>query len=116
MRELYPLIRKATGRGVSFIINTRDPIEHEPRMQREAYQAIGALQDLGVLVLYTTNLHRKIAIFDDSILWEGSLNILSQGSSAEVMRRIESKVLAKQMRKHLGLDGFANGKLWGNHD
>jgi hypothetical protein len=116
MRVLYPLIIKATGRGVSFIINTRDPIEHEPRMQDEAYQAVSALQELGVTVLYTTSLHRKIAIFDDSILWEGSLNILSQGNSAEVMRRIESNVLAKQMKKHLGLDRFANGKLWGNHD
>ena len=106
MRKLYPLFRKAARRGVSFILNTRNPREHEVQMQNEAYNAVRALQDLGVLVLYTTRLHRKIAMLDDQILWEGSLNILSQGDSSEVMRRIESKELSGQMKKHLRLERF----------
>jgi hypothetical protein len=87
MSQLYPVIRKAAVRGISFIINTRDPVAHDDRMKAEAYRAVRALQDLDILVLYTSNLHRKVAIIDDSILWEGSLNILSHGGSAEVMRR-----------------------------
>jgi hypothetical protein len=55
------------------------------------------LQSIGVEVLYTGGHHRKLAIIDRQILWEGSLNILSQNESCEVMRRIESDELAMQM-------------------
>jgi phosphatidylserine/phosphatidylglycerophosphate/cardiolipin synthase-like enzyme len=41
--------------------------------------------------------HRKLAIIDQQILWEGSLNILSQVLSKEIMRRTNSVELACQM-------------------
>ena len=41
--------------------------------------------------------HRKLAIIDRSILYEGSLNILSQNDSLEIMQRIEPEELARQM-------------------
>jgi hypothetical protein len=55
-------------------------------------------------VLYTAGHHRKLAILDRSILWEGSLNILSQNSSSEIMRRIQSAELAWQMAHFTKLD------------
>ncbi len=66
-------------------------------MRYEALQAMPILQDIGVLVLHTGGHHRKLAILDRQILFEGSLNILSQNDSCEIMRRIESQVLAQQM-------------------
>ncbi len=39
--------------------------------------------------LLTGNFHRKLAVIDRTILWEGSLNILSQNRSQKVMSRIE---------------------------
>lgn len=41
--------------------------------------------------------HRKLAIIDGCILWDGSLNILSQAHSKEIMRRPNSAILCKQM-------------------
>jgi hypothetical protein len=41
---------------------------------------------------------------DDDILWEGSLNILSQNESCEIMRRIESSHLAYQTLRFLNLE------------
>jgi phosphatidylserine/phosphatidylglycerophosphate/cardiolipin synthase-like enzyme len=84
-------------------INTRDPQLHEGVMQQYASSGITLLQDIGVEVLYTGNHHRKLAIVDEKILYEGSLNILSQSNSCEVMRRIESANLAAQMIRFLGL-------------
>ena len=106
MNALYPSFRRLTKRGVRVVINTRDPREHEYRMAAEAEEAISALQDLGVLVLYTNNHHRKLAIFDNCILYEGSLNILSQNDSCEVMSRIESMELTRQMTQFLKLNQF----------
>jgi hypothetical protein len=94
MNALYPSFRRLTKRGVRVIINTRDPDEHEGVMRSEATNAISALQELGIMVLFTERHHRKLAIVDREILYEGSLNILSYGSSCEVMRRICSRNLA----------------------
>ncbi len=97
MTALYPSFRRLTKRGVRIVINTRDPKEHNWRMASEAEVAIAAMQEMGVQVLFTDSHHRKLAIIDREILYEGSLNILSQGASCEVMRRIESCQLVEQM-------------------
>ena len=57
-------------------------------MAIQAELAIHTLQELDVTVLMAVGHHRKIAIVDD-ILYEGSLNILSQNDSCELMRRID---------------------------
>jgi len=103
LRYLLPTLEKALRRGVSITINTRDPQFHEGVMQQYASSGIALLQNMGVEVLYTGNHHRKLAIVDSKILYEGSLNILSQSNSCEVMRRIESANLAAQMLRFTGL-------------
>ena len=86
---LLPLLERAMRHGTSVIINTRNPHEHELWMRKQACDCIATLQELDASIFYTTALHRKIAIVDD-VAWEGSLNILSQSDSCEIMRRTES--------------------------
>jgi phosphatidylserine/phosphatidylglycerophosphate/cardiolipin synthase-like enzyme len=92
--KLLPVIKKLRRRGVLVVINTRDPQEHGEFLCSEASQAVAILHDLGVTVYYTGGHHRKLAVLDRHILWEGSLNILSQNDSCEIMRRIDSKSIA----------------------
>jgi hypothetical protein len=75
-------------------------------MCAEAEASIALLQNIGVEILFTGGHHRKLAIFDRTILWEGSLNILSQNDSCEVMRRMESEDLAKQMIAFIGVGQY----------
>lgn len=103
MRELLPVFEKLRKRNVRIIVNTRNPDEHEGEYVGQAYDAVIAMQKLDIEVLYTVKLHRKLAIIDDDILWEGSLNILSQNNSCEIMRRSESKQLVKQMMDFIEL-------------
>lgn len=106
---LMPVIKKLKSRRVKIIVNTRDPLNCDAEhMRDEALGVISELQHLGVQVLYTDNHHRKLAILDRQILWEGSLNILSQNDSCEVMRRIESTHLAWQMARFIGIDKRMN--------
>lgn len=104
--SLLPSLRRAVERGVKVTINTREPSEHEGRLCAEAVWAVGELQDSGVRVLFTGGHHRKLAILDRRILWEGSHNILSQNDSCEIMRRIDSTTLARQMIEFIGLQKF----------
>lgn len=105
LKTLLPTLEKLKARKVRIAINTRDPRTHdEDYRQEDAHEAISKLQHMGVQVLYTGNHHRKIAILDRNILYEGSLNILSQNDSCEMMRRIESIQLAWQMVRFIGID------------
>ncbi len=105
LQIILPVLVKLKKRGVRLTINTRDPRECDDEYWRaEAADAISSLQHAGIHVLYNIGHHRKLAILDRNILWEGSLNILSQNNSSEVMRRIESSELAWQMTKFTKLD------------
>jgi biotin operon repressor len=103
---LLPALQKLRQRGVQIAINTRQPQEHDLPWAIQAEKAIRQLQDIGIQVLYTGGHHRKLAILDSSILWEGSLNILSQNESCEVMRRIRSDEIARQMIAFTKVDRF----------
>lgn len=106
VEALLPILRKAVKCGVRVVINTRDPYEHDPPFDAFAVDAIADLHSIGVEVIYIGKHHRKLAIFDRHTLWEGSLNILSQNDSCEVMRRIESTQLASEMMRFLDLDRY----------
>jgi phosphatidylserine/phosphatidylglycerophosphate/cardiolipin synthase-like enzyme len=97
MSVLFPILRKLRRNGVRIIVNTKPLDEHEAFFKDQAVQAIAAMQAIGITVLLTVGHHRKLAIIDTDILWEGSLNILSQSDSCEVMRRIESRRVVDQM-------------------
>lgn len=100
--ELLPAFEGIRRRGIAVTVNTRCPDEHDGEYVRQASEGIQAMQELGVKVLYTVKHHRKLAVIDD-VLWEGSLNILSQNDSCEIMRRIVSAKLSSQMIEFIGI-------------
>src|SRR5690348_4639824 len=81
MNVLLPIFIKMRKRNVSVVVNTRDPNEHGGDYYYQALNAVSAMQDLGIIVLYTNGHHRKLAIIDRKIVYEGSLNILSFADS-----------------------------------
>lgn len=104
--SLLPIFSKMRSRGVKITINTRPTAMHEPPFDYQAERAIEDSQAIGVKVLITGGHHRKLAIMDRRVLYEGSLNILSQNDSCEIMRRIDSQQLAQQMIGFIKLDKF----------
>ncbi len=107
--QLFGVLEKLKERKVRVAINTRDPEDHDSEYMRcEAREAISTLQHIGVHVIFTESHHRKVVIIDRHILYEGSLNVLSQNNSREVMRRIESTQLAWQMARFTEIDKYLN--------
>jgi len=103
IQQLFPILEKLRAKNIRVIVNTKPFNEHESNYREQAIWAVGIMQDLGIEVLFTSGHHRKIAIIDCDILWEGSLNILSQNDSCEIMRRMQSKELVKETMKFTGL-------------
>lgn len=84
--------KRLTAKGVEVRVQTRLPEHQTTRMEAEARAAIQILRSVNVRVFICSDMrHRKLAIVDDTILWEGSLNILSQSNSCELMRRTFSE-------------------------
>ena len=106
-KMLIPVFNDLLSKGVKVYVMTRDSKEHEENMEYQSEETISLFERMGVQVLLCVgNHHRKLAILDRKILFEGSLNILSQTRSREIMRRIESETLAMQMFNFLKLAKF----------
>lgn len=110
-RALYfaKTFRKLARKGVRVRVNTRNPRHHDKLLEIQSWKAIRVLRDHGVRVYFFNDMrHRKLAIIDRQILWEGSLNIVSQAFSKEIMRRTDSPLLAGQMAAFTKI----NNRFW----
>lgn len=107
MNSLWSVLHKLYSKGIKIYIFTRDPKEHKDGYEVQSEDEIQALEKLGVQVFICKgNHHRKLAIIDRKVLWEGSLNILSQIKSREIMRRLEGGGFAEDMFKFLKFGRF----------
>lgn len=95
---LKPVFEWLVDCTVKVFIITRDPREHENSMALSSEEGICYFETIEVQVLLIKgDHHRKLTLIDRKILWEGSLNILSQSQSRGFMRRIESSKLAGEL-------------------
>lgn len=107
IKTLFPIFERLIKRSVRVYVITRDPREHTETLDYQSEAEIQRFERLGVQIfLCLGNHHRKLAILDRTTLWEGSLNILSQIQSREIMRRIEEKEVAMEMFNFLKLAKF----------
>lgn len=100
--DTFKTLRK---RNVNIFIFTRPIEEHSPYVRVEIQEAINHFEEMGVIILYLPgSIHEKVAIIDRKIIWEGSLNILSQRTSHELMRRTFDEYFTKQVMFHLDIN------------
>lgn len=104
VKHLLPILARLIKRGVKVVINTKPFDEHEGLLYEMTVESVEQLQSVGVQVIMTVGHHRKLAVVDEEILWEGSLNILSQNDSCEFMRRINSRHITRETVSYLHLD------------
>ncbi len=107
MKMLWPSLKRAYSKGIKVYIITRDPNDHSDGYEDQSESEIEALEALGIQVfLCIGNHHRKLAIIDRKVLWEGSLNILSQIKSREIMRRLDGGGFAVDMFNFLNFGRY----------
>lgn len=99
---LLPYLEHARKRGVKVTIRTKQLSAHDTAFRLQAKTALIWFEALGIKVIFDgEGHHQKIAVIDSRVLWEGSLNILSQNDSHEIMRRIDDQEIAFQTKKFL---------------
>lgn len=106
--QLLPVMQKLVRCGVKVHINTRNPNHHDEYLRIQAWMSLKRLRAAGIKAKTCNDYrHRKLAIIDGAILWEGSLNIFSQNHSREIMRRTQSPELCQQMVRFTSLNRWA---------
>ena len=107
MFHLTATFAELVRRRIKVYVITRDPDDHDLSLKRQAECEIRQFETMGIQVLISNEYsHRKLAIIDRKVLWEGSLNILSQTHSREIMRRIDSETQAKDCFQFINLGKY----------
>jgi hypothetical protein len=104
MRNLKSFFESLVNRGVAVFIITRHPEEHDSFMAEQSEAGIQYFEKLGIQVLLCKSHHRKLAMIDRTIVWKGSLNILSHRNTREFMEREENKHKAEALFSFLKYD------------
>jgi hypothetical protein len=98
------LLYKLSKTNVDIFIFTRPIDEYDREQRNQVQKVLNHYEEMGAYIFYLNgSIHEKVAIIDREILWEGSLNILSQRTSREMMRRIDDEDSALQVIRYLGL-------------
>ena len=96
--------RAMKGKGIDIRIYTRPSNQQTGEMANQADIVIDQLRSIGAMVIERRSMHQKVAIIDDTIAWEGSLNILSHKDTEEHMRRFEGQSTVEEIIRNLELD------------
>ena len=95
---------------MAILLNTKPLEEYDEIYELQVQKSLSLLQSAGVDLLFTVKHHRKLAIIDRQVIYEGSLNILSYHDSCEIMRRTLSVIGAKMLIDFIGLNKFMEVK------
>lgn len=112
---LKPVFNRLIEKGVVIYIMSRNPLEHDGLMRDQSRRELEAYKKMGIIVLpFRNKMHQKFAIIDRKILWDGSLNILSQRDSLETMTRFESEGITRRYMSFHRLEKIL-GNIGQNH-
>ncbi|MCB9964940.1 MAG: AAA family ATPase [Rhodospirillales bacterium] len=95
----FPLFSECLQKGVKIRIVTRT-LDNQTGSEANKDELVGLLPLLrqsGIVFEMRPLPHEKVIVIDDEIVWHGSLNMLSQNKSNEVMTRTTSSSFAKEM-------------------
>ncbi len=80
------------------------PKREQPALLQGRYdEVVRALTRAGARFHIRPGMHEKVAALDGSILWHGSLNILSHNDTRESMLRFESPALVRVVLGEIGI-------------
>ncbi|MBN2373632.1 hypothetical protein JXL19_07590 [bacterium] len=99
--QMMQQLKGSTGKDIRVIVVTRPKEDFTPKEHKALQRALDMLTTNGLSVVFKTNIHQKVAIMDQKIVWYGSINLLSYGSAQESIMRIESSNIANELMKSI---------------
>ncbi|GHV72590.1 helicase [Bacteroidia bacterium] len=94
IQTILEWLKEPLQKDISITVITRPP---ESYKDSRLIQECMALLQSTVSVIIKSNIHQKYVIIDNRLVWYGSINLLSFGSSEESIMRLESRELAAEL-------------------
>ena len=105
LRSLTNDLKSSMKNGIRIYIVTRHP-DHQGTNKLEAGKLIEKMRRMGINVVIASKkigfhekFHEKIAVIDNSVVYHGSMNILSQSNSSESMLAFRGKRAIEELVK-----------------
>lgn len=95
--NILSLLAEPLSRSAKITVMTRPADNYKLSDQPGIVMLIGRLEDTGIEVITKSGIHQKYAIFDQRVVWYGSINFLSFGRSEESMMRFENTDIAGEL-------------------
>jgi superfamily I DNA and/or RNA helicase len=120
--DLLPVFKEILEKNVPIYVVTRNP-EYCGNYRTEAAESLFDLARIGVTVIPAykelgmddkfEKFHYMVAVIDNSVVYYGSLNILSQFDSSESMMAFRSKKTVAQLARVFRISEIIKGKRFG---
>ncbi|MDR1897008.1 MAG: DEAD/DEAH box helicase family protein [Prevotellaceae bacterium] len=94
IQTILEWLKEPLQKGILITVITRPPESYKD--SKLIQECIVLLQSV-VSVIIKPNIHQKYIIIDNRLVWYGSINLLSFGSSEESVMRLESRELAAEL-------------------
>jgi phosphatidylserine/phosphatidylglycerophosphate/cardiolipin synthase-like enzyme len=79
------------------VVVTRPSADFREKDRPALEETLALFHAAGIQVAYKSNIHQKFAVFDQKIIWYGSINLLSFGRSEESIMRLENPGIADEL-------------------
>ena len=86
-----------TSTSAKVTVITKPPENYPEKDRPRIEECIKLLEQCNITIKTKDRIHQKYAIIDQRIVWYGSINLLSYGSSEESIMRIESVEIAGEL-------------------
>ena len=95
--QMRPFLVAARERGVKVVVVTRPASDFREKDRASLKETLLLFDAAGVSVVFKSSIHQKFAIFDQKIVWYGSINLLSFGRSEESIMRLDNPSIADEL-------------------
>lgn len=92
-------LQRSVQNGVAVTIVTRPSEDYKPIDMNSWNDSVAILKNTGATLILKPKIHQKFAIIDQKIVWYGSINLLSFGTSEESIMRIVNGNVAYELGK-----------------
>ena len=97
IKQIMNVFSKVVENGAAFTVITRPAEDFKAQDKNAVKENSEFLEKFGIKVIFKSKFHQKFTVIDSKIVWYGSVNFLSFGSSDESVMRFISSDVAGQL-------------------
>lgn len=97
LAQMLNILSSGINNGAKLTIITRPEEDYKEKDRAAFSDMLNSIRLTGAKLIIKSNIHQKFAIIDQRVVWYGSINLLSFGSSEESIMRLDSINIANEL-------------------